>query len=444
MNSSVKPEPSRLKQWLYRQLGINHRVGIVLLLGMISGMPLALTGSALSAWLTLEQVSLKEIGFFGLVGLSYSLKFLWAPFLDQVPIPYLSRKLGRRRSWLVVVSIALTLSIIALGSAQPKIDLFYTAIAAIFVAFFSATLDMIIDAYRVEILEHSQQGAGSSAHITGYRIGMLISGAGALALSTILSWYWIYFLMAILSLCGVILAFLIAEPAVETRVHTMHLKSDFLNLLKRRVVEPFLDFTRKTDWHIVLAMVILYKVGDAVAGTMTQPFYLKMGFGPAEIAAASKLFGLIATLLGAALGGVIAVRYGLAKALIVGGLLQAIATLAPIALLGGGNTITNLTVIVFIDNFTSGMGTAALVAYLSSLCSKQFTVTQYALLSALSSVGRTVVASFSGSWAEYFGWQNFFILAAVMAVPGMVLLMILYYRGGSFRQMEIAAKPPIL
>ncbi|MDI9408394.1 MAG: MFS transporter [Candidatus Pacebacteria bacterium] len=406
---------SWIKPWLDR------RVGVVLIMGVSSGLPLALTGSTLNFWQRLEGVSLREIGLFGLVQLAYLLKFLWAPLLDHFTLPYMGRGLGRRRSWMILVNSGLIICLLLLGASQPQITPLYTVLAAIGVAFFSASLDMVIDAYRVELLPADKQSQGVTATQYGYQFGMLIAGAGALTLSVFLSWFWVYATMAAISFIGMVFMFFCPEPKLVIKISSQKVIT-LWGSIRDSVVDPFASFMKRQNWLLILLMIVLFKLGDAVAGRMANLFFVDMGFAREEIASVSKGFGLIATLLGVAAGAVLVQRVGLARALFIAGILQAVSTLSYLLLVDSGHVISLMALSVFIENGTSGIGAAAMVTYLSRLCDLQHTATQYALLSALASVGRILVGSLSGFMAESLGWSGFFIAATLLAVPGLLLL----------------------
>ena len=406
---------SYLKPWLDR------RVGVVLIMGVSSGLPLALTGSTLNFWQKLEGVSLREIGLFGLVQLAYLLKFLWAPVLDHLGLPFLGRTLGRRRSWMIIVNLGVIISLLLLGASQPQITPLYTVLAAISVAFFSASLDMVIDAYRVELLPADKQSQGVTATQYGYQIGMLIAGAGALGLSLLVSWFWVYATMAAISFMGMIFMLFCPEPKIAVKTASKKVFSVWESV-SNSVIDPFVSFMKRGNWLVILLMIVLFKLGDAVAGRMANLFFVDMGYVREEIASVSKGFGLIATLLGVGAGAILVQRIGLARALLGAGILQAVSTLSYLLLINSGHQIFLLALSVFIENSTAGIGSAVMVTYLSRLCDLKHTATQYALLSALASVGRIVVGSLSGFMAESLGWSGFFISATLLAVPGLLLL----------------------
>jgi MFS transporter, PAT family, beta-lactamase induction signal transducer AmpG len=405
---------------LYR----DRRIIAILAMGFSSGLPLALTGATLAIWLKEDGISLTAIGLFAQVGLSYNLKFLWAPAMDRVPIPWLTRRVGRRRSWALVIQVLLAFAILALSRADPAIDPWHTAMLAVLVAFLSASQDIVIDAFRVELLEDREQGAGAAATQIGYRIGMLASGAGALYLASAFSWDAAYEVMAALVAIGMASVLLIHEPHVERTAVAG-------NWFKTAITEPFADFLTRQNWLVILIFVVLYKTGDAVAGWLSGPFYVAIGFSNVEIASVSKIFGLVASMAGVILGGGLVLRVGIVQALLIGGVLQALSNLAYIVQLWAGHDVAMLAVTIATENVTGGIGSAAFVAYLSGLCNPAFTATQYALLSALAAVSRTFIASGGGFLAQRLGWGPFFGVSTLLCLPGLALLVWLMRRPGA-------------
>lgn len=402
------------------RLYADRRMVAILAMGFSSGLPLALTGATLAIWLKQDGISLTAIGLFAQVGLAYNLKFLWAPLMDRVPVPGLSSWLGRRRGWAVTIQVLLALSILALARTDPAVDARSTAAVGVLVAFFSASQDIVIDAFRVELLTDHEQGAGAAATQIGYRIGMLASGAGALYLASAFDWHVAYTVMAGLVGIGMV-AVLFTRESVAPRAARE-------NWFRAAVVEPFTDFMTRRDWPVILLFVVLYKTGDAVAGWMSGPFYISIGFSTVEIASISKVFGLIASMAGVVLGGWLVLRVGIMRALLIGGIVQALSNFAYIVQLGAGHNVAMLAVTIATENVTGGVGSAAFVAYLSRLCNPAFTATQYALLSALAAVSRTFIASGGGWFADRLGWAPFFTATVVLCVPGLLLLSYLMRR----------------
>lgn len=398
----------------------DRRIVVIFFMGFASGLPLLLTLSTLSYWLAKVGVDKTSIGLFALVGVPYSLKFLWAPVIDQARIPFLARLLGHRRSWALVTQAGLIAAILALGGCDPAIDPWTTAAAALCVAFFSASQDIVIDAYRIEILRDDEQGAGAAATQFGYRVGLLAAGAGALALSDFVDWFWVFAAMAALVLVGTVTVLLAPEPHPERAAAPERVA--FGERIKTAVIGPLADFMQRRGWLVILLFALLYKFGDAIGGVMANPFYVELGFTGTEIGSITKVLGLVATLVGVFVGGAMVARYGILWALVIGGILQAATNLLFAVLAMVGNDLTMLGVTIAADNFTGGLGSAAFVAYLSSLCNKAFTGTQYALLTSLMAFGRTVLSSGGGWLADQVDWVTFFVLTTGLAVPGLLLL----------------------
>lgn len=398
------------------------RVLQVLALGFASGLPLLLTYSTLQAWLATVGVRRATLGAIALVGTAYSFKFVWAPLIDRVPPPL---PLGRRRGWGITIQILLIGALLALGSCDPKHNLPRMAVLAVVVAFLSASQDIVIDAWRVESLASDQQGPGAAMITAGYRVGMLASGAGALFIAASAGWFAAYATMAALVGVG-LLAFLFApEPKIppEPLYQARSRWSAIEHALYKAVVEPFRDFMRRPLWPIILIAIFGYKLGEAMAGVMSTPLYISLGFSLPEIATASKIFGVFSNVAGALIGGVVTTRFGIRRALILCGILQSIGNLFFILQAAEGHRVGYLALCVTAENLTGAMALTALVAYLSSLCSPRFTATQYALLSALASLGRTVVASSGGVLSEKIGWAHFFLLTSVVGLPAILLIL---------------------
>ncbi len=390
------------------------RLLAVLFMGFASGLPLALTGATLTARFTDAHVALTAIGLTSLIQLSYNLKPFWAPALDRVPIPLLTSWLGQRRSWLVLLAMTLIPAIAGLGLADPIRQPVATVIWAILVAFLSASQDVVIDAYRVEILRPVQQGAGAAVTQYGYRFGMLASGAGALAAASFWGWPAAYEIMAALMLAGVIIALLSPEPALPA--------PEARRSLGASVAAPFRDLLLRRGWPLLFAFVLLYKLGDAMSGHMAMPFFLGLGFSKIDVATISKMLGMIAGIIGIGLGGIVVYRFGIFRALLFCGVLQMAANGLYVVQDLSGNNLLVLAATITLENLATGMGGAAFVAYLSDLCSPGYAATQYALLSALALLGRNLFASVSGWLAVHLGWIGFFILAMGLGLPGLLLL----------------------
>jgi len=397
---------------------------IAALMGFASGLPLLLTGSVLQAWMKDEGVDLGTIGLFALVGLPYTLKFLWAPLMDR----FTPNGLGRRRGWLLICQLALIAALILLSLSEPASDPLWLAVAALLVTFFSASQDIVIDAYRREALADDEQGLGASLYVNGYRVGMLLASGGGLILADHMSFAQVYLLMAAFMLLGVATTVFAPEPRPAEGVPTT---------LREAVVQPFLEYFQRRDAMAILAFILLYKIGDTMASHMTTPFYLDVGFSKTEIGTVVKLFGFWATVLGGLLGGLLIMRLGIYRALWGFGILQGVSTagFAWLALIGA--SVPGLAAVISFENLTGGMGTAAYIAYMASLTNKKFTATQYALLSSLMGVPRVIAAAPTGYVADAAGWVAFFVLCAVVAVPGLLLLRWLHRRGTDHRLRQV-------
>jgi PAT family beta-lactamase induction signal transducer AmpG len=398
-----------------------RRVLIVLPLGFASGLPLLLTYTTLSAWLATAGVSRARIGAFALVGTPYALKFLWSPLIDRLPPPL---PIGRRRGWGISIQLALIGAVIAMGRCDPRHNLALIAGLALLVAFLSASQDIVIDAWRVELLTPDQQGPGAGMIQTGYRIAMLVAGAGALLIADRAGWFTAYATMAALLVVGLMVFALGPEPIVADipQVQSSHAIRQWL---ATAVIAPFTDFTRRPLWPILLLFILAYKLGEALAGVMATPLYISLGFSLSEIAAVSKLVGFLATVAGALAGGLITARLGALRALMFCGILQSAGNLFYVLQAIGGHRLDYLALCVAAENLTGAMAGAALVAYISDLCAPAFTATQYALLSSLAAVGRTLLASSSGLLASRLGWASFFLITTVVTVPALLLLVII-------------------
>ncbi len=427
------------RRWL--TVYAERRVMLILPLGFASGLPLLLTFSTLSAWLATAGVSRSAIGAFALVGTPYAFKFVWSPLIDRLPPPL---PLGRRRGWGIAIQIALIGATLALGCCDPKRDLTLMGGLALLVAFLSASQDIVIDAYRVEILRPEQQGPGAGMIQTGYRIAMLVSGAGALMIAASAGWFAAYATMAALLVVGMLVFLCGAEPAPPAEI-AHHERTGGWDALRHwlatAVTGPFADFMHRPVWPLILLFILGYKLGEAMAGVMAMPLYVSLGFSLDEIAAVSKLVGFFATVAGALVGGVITARLGVVRALILCGVLQSSGNLFYVLQAVGGHRLDYLALCVAAENVTGAMAGAALVAYLSELCSPAFTATQYALLSSLAAVGRTMVASSGGVLADKLGWVPFFLLTTVVTVPALLLLVWIARRGAvqSDRQLAVRA-----
>jgi MFS transporter, PAT family, beta-lactamase induction signal transducer AmpG len=377
------------------------------------------------------EVTRASIGLFAAIATPYAFKFLWAPLLDGLRLPFLTARLGRRRGWLVLTQALLALAIAAMAWTNPGINPWMTALVGVIIATLSATQDTVIDAYRVERLPTEEQGTGAAWATFGYRIGMLVSGAGALALADSVGWHGTYLLMACVMGAGCVVTLGMQGVASDRGQVTAEEGVVQADGFARRsirawmhefVIMPFRDFMTRPLWVQVLAFVILYKLGDAFMGVMFNPFLLDIGFTKTEIAKVVKVYGLIATILGTFAGGWLVGHAGMFRALILCGFTHMLTNLLLVMQAKIGADVHFLMFTVSLENFTGGMSTAAFVAYLSALCRLNYTATQYALLSSLAAAGRTWLSTPSGALAQAVGWEVFFAIASLMAVPGMLLL----------------------
>ncbi len=419
-NGTVDPSRSGWRHSL--AVYCDRRVLLILPLGFSSGLPYLLTFTSLSAWLATAGVRRAAIGAFALVAVPYTFKFAWSPLIDRLPPPL---PLGRRRGWGITIQAALVAALLALGSCDPEHNLAAMAALALVVAFLSASQDIAIDAYRVEILPLELQGPGAGMIETGYRIAMLVSGAGTLVIAARAGWFVAYATMAALQATCMFVLLFSPEPAVSVeaaRLAGTHAQRSVTQWFSKAVAGPFVDFMRRPIWPLILLFVFGYKLGEGMAAIMATPLYVSLGFSLDQIAAVSKLVGFFGTVAGALLGGIVTVRFGILRSLLLCGVLQLAGNLFYVLQSVEGHRVAYLALCVTAEQLTSAMASAALVAYLSSLCSPAFTATQYALLSSLATVGRTVVASSSGLLAEKLGWVNFFLITSVVTVPALLLL----------------------
>lgn len=464
---------------MWRALNVyaEPRMALLFVLGFSSGLPILLVFSTLGIWLTEVGIDKSMVGAFALASTPYSFKFLWAPLVDQLRLPVLERLLGRRRAWMLASQVALFFAIGALAFSAPvgfRLELLglswstaenvaRAAALAITVAALSATQDIVLDAYRVEILDRSEQAAGSAVFVFGYRMGMLMAGAGALVLATrfeagadllgihamldglglpVTPWAATYFAMAACMAPGIVATVLGRRPPVhaeQSRERGTGIGERFASVLRRAVVEPFAAFVRNRGgglWVAVLVFVLMFKLSDALAAVLRNPFLIDVGFAKGQIAAIAQTYGMVASIVGALLGGWLVKAFGLKRGLWASLLLMIVSNLffAIQARLGADAGFLVLTITV--ENLTGGFGTAAFVAYLSLLCDVRYTATQYALLTSLSSVGRTMVGASTGVFAEAWGWEAFFVMTAVAGAPAVLVLYVLSRMG------RLGVEPP--
>lgn len=388
---------------------LSPRMLVALVMGFSSGLPLLLTITLLQAWMTDEGVDLTAIGLMSLVGLPYTVKFFWAPVLDRFTPPFL----GRRRGWLLIIQILLTLSIVGLGFNDPKPHPWLLSLSAVLVAFFSASQDTVVDAYRREDLADEELGLGSALYMNGYRAGMLLASGGGLILADYMSYTGVFLVMAACMLPGIITSLLAREPDVGQAPPES---------MRSAIFDPFIDFFKRKEALWILAFIFFYKIGDQMALTMTTPFYLKIGFTKTQIGVIVKIVGFWPILLGGLAGGVTMLKLGIARSLWLFGFLQAASILGFALLAAVGNSIPLLAGVVALENLGVGTGTAAFLAYMASITNKKFTATQYALLSSFMGAPRVFASSATGFLAKHLGWEGFFLFCTAMAIPGILLL----------------------
>jgi PAT family beta-lactamase induction signal transducer AmpG len=389
---------------------LSRRMLVAFIMGFAAGLPLLLTIGVMQAWMKEAGLDLTVIGLMNLVQIPYTWKFLWAPLLDRYAIPFL----GRRKGWLTIAQLALIVSIAGLGLSDPQRHFGLMALAACLVAFFSATQDIVIDAYRREDLPDNELGLGSSLYIYGYRLGMLLAGGGGFIMADHMPFSRVYFIMALCLLPCLIATWLTPEPPVAEGTPTT---------LKEAVVAPLVEYFRRPDAIWMLAFILCYKVGDTMASAISTPFYLDIGFSKSQIGTVVKLFGFWATIIGAGIGGITILKLGISRCLWLFGVLQALSTAFFAVLARLGDHLPALAGVIAFENFSSGMGTSAFVAFMASITNKRFTATQYALLSSLMGMPRVFASAPTGFMAKHMGWEGFFIFCTLIAIPGMLMLM---------------------
>jgi len=399
----------------------NRKMLVLTLLGFASGFPFLLVFSTLSLWLKDVGWSYKAIGAISMVKIPYAFKFLYSPIVDGLKIPFLWH-LGRRRSWAILAQICLFISIFGMSCFTPDKGVLYLVITALAVSFSSATLDIALDAFRVELFEKApqDQAAGSAIFVLGYRLGLLFSGAGALMLASVLSWNTVYMIMTCGTFVGIITILLSKEPVQYT--YKQKEKQSFKAFFNERFFGPLKDFVLNPGWKLILCLVFIYRLSDAYIGPMAYPFYDDMGFSNMEIAYVIKIYGMAATILGGLYGGLFLKKHGIFKGLYFCVFTQGFTTAFYAVQAYVGHNVPMLVLTISMENFSSGMATAALVAYMSSLCNVFYTATQYALLSSLLSVARDFFSATSGFVLELTGWPLFFIFAGLMCLPSAVII----------------------
>ncbi len=400
------------------------RVVAMLFLGFSAGLPFLLVFSTLSAWLTEEGLSRTAIGFFSWVGITYSIKVVWAPFVDHLRLPLLTRCLGRRRGWMLLAQVGIAAGLVAMALTQPQTQLVQFALLAVFIAFCSATQDIVVDAYRIEAVQKEYQAAMAAMYIFGYRVALLVAGAGTFYAAEFVGWANGYLIMAACMAVGIATTLAVAEPQRAEPAMRVPLLSDGIGpWFATAVVRPFSDFFERNGRValLILLFIGIYRISDITMGVMANPFYLDMGYTKIQIAEVSKIFGFFMTILGAGLGGVLVLRYGMTRMLVAGAVLVAATNLLFAALSGVGPDVALLAVVISADNLSGGIATTVFIAYLSSLTHTAYTATQYALFSSLMTLPAKFIGGFSGIIVDGYGYFSFFVYAAVIGVPAIAV-----------------------
>ncbi|MDH5391921.1 MAG: MFS transporter [Gammaproteobacteria bacterium] len=427
----------------------NPRVLGMLFLGFSAGLPFLLVFSTLSAWLHDVGIERTVIGFFSWVGITYSIKVFWAPVIDRLPIPYLTARLGKRRSWMLLAQTGIATGLLGMALTDPASHIHIIALFALLVAFSSATQDISIDAYRIEALDKIYQGAMATTYVLGYRLALLAAGAGAFYVAEYQNWSFAYLTMAALMLTGILTTLIIAEPDVikdqatidrEARLeHALGIDNTSGRLHKitawftDAVIAPFVDFIQRNGKTAmsILALIAVYKISDITMGVMANPFYLDLGFSKIEIANITKIFGFFMTIAGAALGGVMVIRYGIMKPLVLGAMMIASTNLLFAMLALSEPNINFLAFVISADNLSGGLATSVFIAYLSSLTNTAYTATQYALFSSLMTLPAKFLGGFSGIVVDTQGYFSFFVYAAILGTPAIMLAIHLLRKQGT-------------
>jgi MFS transporter, PAT family, beta-lactamase induction signal transducer AmpG len=386
----------------------------IFFLGFSAGVPFALTASVLSTWLADIGINKSSIGLFSLVAVPYSFKYLWAPFIDGLKLPILN-KLGHRKGWLILTQILIMLSILFMSSLDPLNQLTLCAVTALVITFLSATQDIVIDALRIEYLPVSDQGIGAASYSYGYRIALYVSGALPLIIASFFSWHAAYFVAGLFMIVGMLTTLMIKEPYEYSTRKTKHFFHDM-------ILAPCKNFAAIPGWYFIIVFIILFKLGDAMAGIMTTPFLLDIGFSKIEIVAIVKTWGLITTFIGLTIGGILVKKVNFKKSILIAGVLQMLSNLMFVYQNHVGHNDHVLIATISVENLTSGIGATVIIAYLSSLCSIKFAATQYALLSSIITLSRNVLSGSSGFIVDSYGWNVFFIVSVIAAIPALLLI----------------------
>ncbi len=415
------------------------RVAVMLFLGFSAGLPFLLVFSTLSAWLRDNETSLTVIGFFSWVGITYSIKVIWAPVVDRWALPLLGGWFGKRRSWMLVSQLGIALGLAGMSFCDPQTNLSWIAYFAVFVAFNSATQDIVIDAYRIEAVIVEFQGAMAAAYVLGYRVALLVAGAGSFYIAEIADWEMAYLAMSVLMVVGIITVLVIDEPShredvsvnISNRVNNS-IKQRFFHLADTAIIQPFVDFFSRNGKQslVILSLIGVYKISDITMGVMANPFYLDLGFSKIQIAEVTKIFGFFMTIVGTAFGGVMVVRYGVMLPLVLGSILIAVTNLLFAGLTVVEPNLSLLALVISADNLSAGIATAAFIAYLSSLVNTVYTATQYALFSSLMTLPAKLLGGYSGVVVDHYGYSLFFIYSASLGLPAIILSTILIANSG--------------
>lgn len=424
--------------WLHALRIYTHpRVLGMLLLGFSAGLPMLLVLGTLSFWLREAGIDRTTIGHLSWVGLAYGFKWVWAPLVDRMPLPLLTRWLGRRRAWLLLSQLAISMALIGMAGTDPAQDLVRMTVCAIIVAFASATQDIALDAYRIEAVALRLQGAMAATYQAGYRLAMILASAGVLWIAAALdispdeysatSWQVAYYIMASCMLIGMVTTLIIREPEVpvaQLAINQGSPEASISTWLDSAVIAPFRDFIMRYGYHalLILALISLYRISDVVMGIMSNPFYVDMGYTKDEVAAISKVYGVIMTILGAAIGGVLVARIGVIRTLFLGAILSAATNLLFVWLAGRGHDVGGLVFTISADNLAAGIASSAFVAYLSGLTHAAYSATQYALFSSIMLLLPKFIAGFSGEFVDAYGYAAFFTGTALLGVPVLILV----------------------
>lgn len=416
------------------------RVLGMIFLGFSAGLPFLLVFSTLSAWLRDEGVARSVIGFFSWVGGTYSIKVFWAPVIDRLPLPFLTDWLGKRRSWMLLAQVGIACGLVGMGRADSQTELQTIALFAVWVAFCSATQDIVVDAYRIEAVVPEYQGAMAATYVLGYRIALLVAGAGAFYIADFANWQVAYYVMAATMGVGVLTTLIIKEPEhkvselsrqVERELEAVVGSKSFFGRVAvwfaDAVASPFVEFFRRNGkvGFLILALIAVYRMSDITMGVMANPFYLDLGFSKKEIADVSKIFGFFMTIVGASLGGLMVVRYGIMRPLLFGAIMVALTNLLFALLAISEPSLMLLAGVISADNLSGGIATSVFIAYLSSLTSSAYTATQYALFSSIMVLPAKLLGGFSGIVVDNFGYDSFFIYASAVGLPAIILVVVL-------------------